>query len=440
MGAGEHSLDLEVERAPELLPWVDLDGWDVITTLVVCVEQLHPGAEALAAFLASGRLRGVRELVVFAWAPLPPAAIDAIAALPALEGLWLAIDCVFDPQVERLAAAPGLARLRRLVLTVTRPLSVDAFRALAGATFRPGLEGLSCSQPAFDDASLAALLAAPWPSLRRLGLQDTALGAEGEARLSALAGERGVEVTRTAAKAPGGPAAPTHAELGASIVACLRGAPSRQRFQRAFELLAGYDDARYEAELRAPCEAVLAAWPARERCYQLFASAREWRRPYTALARTLRLWVSWAEARWVLTNAPMAVERLELAIEQGEWLEGVDLATYFPALEALELGRTRDVAWRAVGGLRLPPTLRELDFEPCGPIFEGESGPATFRQALRSAAPGLRRVRFAAARDADGERITDGAFGPRDPDGWHAWSEKGRRPDGRPRGGRSRFR
>jgi hypothetical protein len=416
MGTDDDSLTLDVGRPHELLPWADVEGWNTVTRLFIGVEELYPEADRLAAFLASPCLRGIVELGLHARAPLPGAVLEAAAALPALATLEFSGDCVLDPQVERLASSAGLARLRRLRLMFTPPLSVDAFRALAGATFRPALEELWCLQPGLDDACLAALLAAPWPSLRRLELRDPMLGSESEAALAALR-ERGVEVGRNATLPPG-PAVPTHAELAAQILAHLRGPPDARAFRHALALLRDYDDERFEADLRARCEAALAPWPEGLRRDDLSPLDRESHRPYHTLAHTLDLWVREPADLRVLAGPPRLAKRLVLSVDRPKYLGQVDLATPFPSLEALELGPTASVAWHALDW-RLPPTLRELDVWQCFLLFDRDGEPATFRRALRRAAPGLCRVRLPRGRNEFLQQEINSAFGPRGKDGMH---------------------
>jgi hypothetical protein len=412
----DDSLTLDVRSPHELLPWADVEGWGAITKLFVGVDELYPEADRLATFLASPCLHGIVELGLYARAPLPGAVLEAAAALPALTTLEFTGPCVLDPQVERLAASPGLARLRRLRLMFTSPLSIDAFRALAGATFRPALEELWCLHPDLDDAGLTALLAAPWPSLRRLELRDPMLGPAGEAALAALT-ERGVEVGRNATLPPGS-TVPTHAELAEQVLAHLRGPPDARAFRHALELLRGYDDERFEADLRARCEAALAAWPERLRRNELSRFQRDWRRPYGTLARTLGLWVNDLADLQVLTGPPLPAKRLALDVDHPESVGRLDLGAFLPALEALELGTTASVAWHALEW-RLPPTLRELDLWNCSSLFDRDGEPASFQRALRRAAPAVCRVRLPRGRTEFLQQEINAAFGPRGKDGLH---------------------
>jgi uncharacterized protein (TIGR02996 family) len=155
----------ELARLDELLP--DLEVFELRVRSVTIEQLRHPKLRRLAWHGAIG--------------PKQAAALASFE-LPRLESLVLGLPSW------NLQLAPNLANLELPSLrSLAVPGTVDNLEWLVRVSWRVSLEQLDLSGGALQDEDARRLASLPWPRLRHLNVSNNTLGAEGIARLTALA-------------------------------------------------------------------------------------------------------------------------------------------------------------------------------------------------------------------------------------------------------------
>jgi hypothetical protein len=147
-----------------------------LTKLALVLSRVPLSATAMRCLAAA--MKHARALRSFSIAAAAAAPLDDWAlSLPPLEALSITGLAPGDEGAKILAAAPGLAALRRLALAHQR-ITGAGLAALLAAPWMSTLEALSLGhEPALDEAAFAAIASLEAPALVELSLGNLALPA-----------------------------------------------------------------------------------------------------------------------------------------------------------------------------------------------------------------------------------------------------------------------